>query len=428
MEQESRYRRIPKPPKSEPQQVFVRNFRWAQKRLGLTLRGLAQRAGVNEDWFRRAATQGLRWIKSTGRREVSKLEEFLGCPNHTLWEPNGHRFREGVINKHGGESDFIEPEQCFDEPNLDEDHHPPEQTGEAQDDEPNGRVGIQKPNRQYDLIKWTGSKQRQAKQIVAEFPHQIQTYYEPFLGGGSVLFELLNSNIEVRRIEVSDICEPLIELWKLVRDDPSRLVEVYDQNWRMLQSEGTDHYMKVRREFSLGRNPHHLFFLLRTCRAGHVRFNRFGEFNATYHEANPGMVPETVEKLLKEWHLRLADRDITFSTRDYGQVEAKEGDLVYLDPPYETGSGRYYYGSFDHKELYAWLRQQPCGYLMSLNGYLGEEDRRLDVPKDLYDEHLLIEGGQSRIDRITGREPREVFESLYINRRGGSWDMDKTGG
>jgi hypothetical protein len=53
-----------------------------------------------------------------------------------------------------------------------------------------------------------------------------------------------------------------------------------------------------------------------------------------------------------------------------------------------------------------------------LNGFLGDEDRRLDVPSDLYDEHRLIDNGQSSIDRIAGRKPRQVIDSLYIRRRG----------
>ncbi len=75
-----------------------------------------------------------------------------------------------------------------------------------------GHVGATSTNLQHVLIKWRGSKRRQARQIVAKFPRQIATYYEPFLGGGSVLYELLGTDIEVGRIEFSDICEPLIAL------------------------------------------------------------------------------------------------------------------------------------------------------------------------------------------------------------------------
>ena len=93
-------------------------------------------------------------------------------------------------------------------------------------------------NLQHVLIKWTGSKRRQARQIVAKFPRKIATYYEPFLGGGSVLYELLASDVEVGRYEVSDICQPLIALWKLIQNDPTGLIEGYAENWRVLQVHG----------------------------------------------------------------------------------------------------------------------------------------------------------------------------------------------
>ena len=130
------------------------------------------------------------------------------------------------------------------------------------------------------------------------------------------------------------------------------------------------------------------------------------------------MAPDTVEGLAREWARRLADKDITFSVRDYRQIAAKEGDLIYVDPPFETGEGRYYAGPIDFNELFGWLLEQPCSYSFSLNGFVGGEDRRLDVPRDLYDEQRLIENGEIAIDRIAGREPRQVSESLYIRRRG----------
>ena len=48
---------------------------------------------------------------------------------------------------------------------------------------------------------------------------------------GAVLYELLGSDIEVGRIEFSDICEPLIALWQVVKDDPNGLVEGSSASW-----------------------------------------------------------------------------------------------------------------------------------------------------------------------------------------------------
>jgi DNA adenine methylase len=146
------------------------------------------------------------------------------------------------------------------------------------------------PNLQHVLIKWTGSKRRQARKIVAHFPRRIATYYEPFIGGGSVLYELLGSEISVGRYEISDTCEPLIALWRLVQTDPNRLIEGYAENWRILQVRGGTYYQQIRKEFNETQNPHLFFFLLRTCRNGLIRFNRGGEFNsACIRSAKPSL-------------------------------------------------------------------------------------------------------------------------------------------
>ncbi len=93
-------KRTPKPAKTERQQNFVRNLRWAIERLGLTLRALHEKAGVDELWLRRAATRGIKWTKPSGTEAVNKLEAFLGCPTGTLWDEDGHRFRSAVADKH----------------------------------------------------------------------------------------------------------------------------------------------------------------------------------------------------------------------------------------------------------------------------------------------------------------------------------------
>ena len=62
------------------------------------------------------------------------------------------------------------------------------------------------------VIKWTGSKRSQAKQIVSLMPKDYNVYYEPFIGGGSVLYEV---NSKTR--EFVQIYEPLIELWNMIK-------------------------------------------------------------------------------------------------------------------------------------------------------------------------------------------------------------------
>lgn len=270
---------------------------------------------------------------------------------------------------------------------------------------------------QHVLIKWTGGKTRQARRIVEHFPRRIGTYHEPFLGGGAVLYELLGSDIEVERIECGDTCVPLVELWQVVRDDPEGLVRRYAEMWDLLRSGGRHYYYEVRHEFNTVNDPYLFFFLLRTSRNGLVRFNRNGEFNTGYRGDNPGMAPETVESLVEGWGARLRRRDVRFAVRDYREVASEAGDLLYLDPPYSTEGRRYYDGMIDFPAFFDWLRGQRGDYLLSLNGFLGQEDRTVAVPRDLYDEHLLLDNGTNPFDRLSGRVARPVSDSLYIGRR-----------
>ena len=151
------------------------------------------------------------------------------------------------------------------------------------------------------LIKWTGSKAKGAGTIVALFPRVIDTYYEPFVGGGSVLYTLLTSEIMIRQIKCSDICTPLIDLWNVVKHDPRRLFNAYETMWRSLQSGGKQYYYAIRQTFNLTGDPCQFFFLLRTCRHGLIRFNRRGEFNVGFgrgmHKVEPEAHPAGVGRL-----------------------------------------------------------------------------------------------------------------------------------
>ena len=80
------------------------------------------------------------------------------------------------------------------------------------------------------FIKWTGSKRKQAPYIVSQFPKEINTYYECFVGGASVLHELLNQislgNITCKHIVCSDINNDLICVWNMLKDKNGE-IEMY---------------------------------------------------------------------------------------------------------------------------------------------------------------------------------------------------------
>ena len=70
------------------------------------------------------------------------------------------------------------------------------------------------------VLKWVGGKRQLIPEIEKYFPDKYSTYYEPFIGGGAVLF-----NFQPKRAVVNDINEELINLYKVIKDDVESLIE-----------------------------------------------------------------------------------------------------------------------------------------------------------------------------------------------------------
>ena len=85
-------------------------------------------------------------------------------------------------------------------------------------------------------IKWSGSKRSQAQKIIDFFPKKIDTYYEPFCGGCSVLRAMLESEIKVNKYVCSDINLTLISLWQLIKQNPKIVISNYKKHWMELNS------------------------------------------------------------------------------------------------------------------------------------------------------------------------------------------------
>lgn len=267
------------------------------------------------------------------------------------------------------------------------------------------------------VIKWSGSKRSQSEEIVKRFPKHINTYYEPFVGGGSVLFQLMNSGIEVNKYICSDINEDLINLWNTIKNNPFKLCEGYKILWNELNSfqdieERKKYYYKIRKRFNKFRNPIDFMFLSRTCANGLIRFNSKGEFNTSFHFSRPGINPDKLEEIINQWSKLLNKNNVIFICQDYKNIETQLGDLIYLDPPYANTKGMYY-GQIDYEEFWNFLSSQQSSYILSFNGKTNNKDTTYEVPCSIYDKHEYIYSGISGLGKIHKKQ-EYVSESLYI--------------
>ena len=227
------------------------------------------------------------------------------------------------------------------------------------------------------FLKWAGGKRQLLPQIKPYIPEIGEsTYFEPFLGAGAMLF-----SIQPQNAIVNDINTELYNVYKVIADEQlfEKLIEdlrkhVNDSEYfyeirELDRSEGYQNLSSVKK-------ASRFIFLNKTCFNGLYRVNRKGQFNVPFGKyKNPAIVNEEV---LREVHQYLKDNHITFLNGDFKAAvkDAKSGDFVYFDPPYdpvsETSSFTSYaqegFGKTEQYELrdvFKQLNERGCKVLLS---------------------------------------------------------------
>jgi DNA adenine methylase len=252
------------------------------------------------------------------------------------------------------------------------------------------------------LLKWVGSKQRFAHEIVAAFPPRFGTYFEPFLGSGAVLGTLA----PVRAVG-SDVFRPLMEIWQALHGDPDRLKQWYAERWQAVaRGDKVVEYERIKASYNARPNGADLVFLCRACYGGVVRFRQADGYMSTPCGIHDPIRPEAFARRVDEWRRRTAGTE--FLQLDYREAmaRARKGDLVYCDPPYRE-TQRILYGAqaFDLGELFEAIdrcRSRGVYVALSIDGTKRSGDRICDVPipDGLFQRELLVNCGRSMLRRF----------------------------
>lgn len=210
-------------------------------------------------------------------------------------------------------------------------------------------------------MKWVGGKRQLLSEINKYIPKEIDTYFEPFLGGGAVFFDL-----EPDKAEINDYNSELINVYKTIKDDVEKLIEylrVHEEN------NSKEYYYTVRAwdreegysERSNVEKASRIIFMNKTGFNGMYRVNSKNQYNVPYGKyKNPAIVNEDVLRSVSAF---LNDIDVTILNGDFVEAvsNAKAGDFVYLDPPYvplnETSAFTSYTNNGFNKEDQIRLRE-----------------------------------------------------------------------
>lgn len=197
------------------------------------------------------------------------------------------------------------------------------------------------------FIKWVGGKGQLLEQLEAKLPADFDnwdnaTYIEPFVGGGAMLFYMLQHHPNIKRAVINDINSDLITCYKTVRDSVDLLIpslqEIQTQYYSLQDIEAKrEMFMAVRQRYNEKNlnpieNTTKFFFLNRTCFNGLYRVNKKGFFNVPCGKyMQPQICDENTlradSELLKRVEIIEGDFE---NTLHY----AEKNTLFYFDPPY----------------------------------------------------------------------------------------------
>ncbi|MEM7675025.1 MAG: DNA adenine methylase [Myxococcota bacterium] len=200
------------------------------------------------------------------------------------------------------------------------------------------------------FLKWAGGKRRLAHDILSMFPSRIDTYFEPFLGGGAVFFALAQQKCFQRAV-LGDINVDLIKTYRAVRDDLASLIRALEDHAPFAKS--PEYYYALRSLDPKDLNPiaraARFIFLNKTCFNGLYRVNKAGRFNVAFGRyKHPDVVnADTLRQAFE------ALQGVTLVTTDFADAIETTGpdDVVYLDPPYVPVSATASFTAYTSKDF-----------------------------------------------------------------------------
>jgi DNA adenine methylase len=295
------------------------------------------------------------------------------------------------------------------------------------------------------FLKWAGGKNQLLSVFNELYPKEllkgkIKNYYEPFVGGGAVFFDIAQ-NYRIDSAFLYDINEELILTYKVIQKEVSSLIEFlhrYSKQYLSLKKEKREkYYYEFRHNFNLQRfnidyekysetwvsRAAQIIFLNKTCYNGLFRFNSKGEFNSPFGlYDNPKILDEknllNVSKLLEIAEIKKADfkevkRDI------------KKASFVYFDPPYRplsktsnfTSYSKYQFKDDEQIQLatlFNELNEMDC-FLM-----LSNSDPKNTDPTDnffdlIYKGYNIIRVPAKRIINSDAKKRNSINEIIVTN-------------
>ncbi len=194
------------------------------------------------------------------------------------------------------------------------------------------------------FVKWAGGKTQLIKHIDSKISSNTHTYIEPFVGGGALLFYLLNHYPNLKNVVINDINADLIDTYKTIKNNVERLISLLlkwqKEYYKVLgNTEQKKEYYYAKRTLFNKRNADKItqsalfIFLNKTCFNGLYRVNRKNEFNVPIGNYKKPLICDAEN--LTAVHFALQRVKILHGDFEQTLSFAENETLFYFDPPYK---------------------------------------------------------------------------------------------
>ncbi len=269
------------------------------------------------------------------------------------------------------------------------------------------------------FVKWAGGKRQIIDELKKRIPKRFGIYFEPFVGGGALFFELSPS-----KAVINDLNKELMNVYNCIKDR-NKFLKMCEELNNCEQNHSEDFYYEIRNkdrdkksfnQMDEYKRAARTIYLNKACFNGLYRVNSKNEFNVPFN--GKSRIKTYDRKNLSIIHSYLNNNDITILNTDFEEAvkNAKKGDFVYFDPPYDSDStifNHYTENGFGKEEqirlakVYKELSDRGC-YVMLSNS-------NTEFIKNLYKDYNIYVIEANRNINSNGKKRGKIEEVIITN-------------
>lgn len=284
------------------------------------------------------------------------------------------------------------------------------------------------------FLKWAGGKRQLISEIEKFYPfegNEITKYVEPFVGGGAVLFDILNK-FELKEVYINDLNQDLINTYCVIRDEVDSLIlriDVLQKEFSSLSIENRkEYYNKIREHFNRlqldGTKEVNIekaalmIFLNKTCFNGLFRVNKKGKFNVPMGSYKNPMICDKDNLKIVSKKLQ----KVIIMNKDYKDtINLIDGNtFVYIDPPYRPISSTSNFTTYTDSSFNDNNQQELKIFIDTANSngakiLVSNSDTKDGFFEELYKDYKIKKVQANRMINSNGNKRHKIKEILISN-------------